>query len=359
MKTNKRLMLSTLFVVAGFGAVMAQESAENPLAAAVEQLQSDNDIAKRLQITGYVQAQYQKADTAGISSMEGGNFGSGIDNRFMVRRGRLKVGYTYDNAQAVMQLDMTEKGLGLKDAYVSLTEPWLKAISLTGGVFNRPFGYEVSYSSSSLESPERARVIQTLFPGEEDLGGKLTLQAPKTSPWNFIKLDVGLFAGNGINVETDSYKDLIAHLSASKATSDERLKWGLGASFYAGGFATTTAKTYSMTNVNGVEAFTATTGKKGDETSRQYLGLDGQFSYDWTPGITQLKAEYLSGKQPGMAASNASLTAAATGDVYNRDFNGYYVYLIQNILQSPFQAVVKYDVYDPNTAVSGNEIGKT
>ncbi|MDP4277985.1 MAG: porin, partial [Bacteroidota bacterium] len=36
-----------------------------------------------------------------------------------------------------------------------------------------------------------------------------------------------------------------------------------------------------------------------------------------------------------------------------------YVYLIQNILQSPFQAVVKYDVYDPNTAVSGNEIGKT
>ena len=28
-------------------------------------------------------------------------------------------------------------------------------------------------------------------------------------------------------------------------------------------------------------------------------------------------------------------------------------------MQSPFQAVVKYDVYDPNTAVSGNEIGKT
>jgi len=358
MKTNKHLILSTLFAFACFGSTFAQESAEIPLSAAVEQLQSDNEVAKRLKITGYAQVQYQSADTAGISSMAGGNFGSGIDNRLSVRRGRMKFAYTYENALAVMQFDITEKGLGIKDAYLSLTEPWLNMVSLTGGVFDRPYGYEISYSSSSRETPERSRLFQTLFPGERDLGAKLTLQAPKTSRWNFLKLDLGLFNGNGTNVETDSYKDFIAHFAATKSSTNEKLKWGIGASYYKGGYAMSTTKVYSMSDVSGVQAFTAETVKKGDRTNREYVGVDGQFSYDWAPGITQVRAEYLTGKQPGMAASSSSLTAAASADVYNRNFNGYYIYFIQNILQSPVQAVVKYDVYDPNTAVSGNEIGQ-
>lgn len=358
MKTNKHLILSTLFAFACFGSTFAQESAEIPLSAAVEQLQSDNEVAKRLKITGYAQVQYQSADTAGISSMAGGNFGSGIDNRLSVRRGRVKFAYTYENALAVMQFDITEKGLGIKDAYLSLTEPWLNTVSLTGGVFDRPYGYEISYSSSSRETPERSRLFQTLFPGERDLGAKLTLQAPKTSRWNFLKLDIGLFNGNGTNVETDSYKDFIAHFAATKSSTNEKLKWGIGASYYKGGYAMSTTKVYSMSDVSGVQAFTAETVKKGDRTNREYVGVDGQFSYDWAPGITQIRAEYLTGKQPGMAASSSSLTAAASADVYNRNFNGYYIYFIQNILQSPVQAVVKYDVYDPNTAVSGNEIGQ-
>lgn len=358
MKTNKHLILSTLFAFACFGSTFAQESAEIPLSAAVEQLQSDNEVAKRLKITGYAQVQYQSADTAGISSMAGGNFGSGIDNRLSVRRGRVKFAYTYENALAVMQFDITEKGLGIKDAYLSLTEPWLNTVSLTGGVFDRPYGYEISYSSSSRETPERSRLFQTLFPGERDLGAKLTLQAPKTSRWNFLKLDIGLFNGNGTNVETDSYKDFIAHFAATKSSTNEKLKWGIGASYYKGGYAMSTTKVYYMSDVSGVQAFTAETVEKGDRTNREYVGVDGQFSYDWAPGITQVRAEYLTGKQPGMAASSSSLTAAASADVYNRNFNGYYIYFIQNILQSPVQAVVKYDVYDPNTAVSGNEIGQ-
>jgi len=82
------------------------------------------------------------------------------------------------------------------------------------------------------------------------------------------------------------------------------------------------------------------------------------------------------GTQPGTSSSSSSLTAANVSsksvaasdgvvttsnvgkDVYSRPFAGYYAYLIQNILQTPLQAVVKYDVYDPNTMVSGNEIAK-
>ena len=358
MKNYKRRILMGLFVVSSLGTTFAQEAVENTLASDVEQLQSDNTIAKKLKITGYVQVQYQKADTAGISSYAGGDFTSTLDNRIAVRRGRVKFAYDNENAQAVMQFDITEKGLAIKDAFFSVTEPWLNTVSLTGGVFDRPFGYEISYSSSARETPERSRVFQTLFPGERDLGARLSFQAPKTSTWNFLRLDLGLMDGNGTNVETDSYKDFIGHLSATKSSRDEKLKWGIGASYYNGGYGAASTKSFSMKEVGGVQAFTESAIKKGDKTNREYLGLDGQISYDWALGITQVRAEYLMGTQPGADKKTGSLTAAASGDVYNRKFNGYYTYFIQNILQTPLQAVVKYDVYDPNTAVSGNEIGK-
>jgi hypothetical protein len=377
-QTNRRSLFSFLFVFLGLGfTINAQESNQvaepDTLYPIIEQLQSDMAVAKKLKISGYVQVQYQKSDTAGISSFAGGNFGSGIDNRILIRRGRVKFAYDNEFAQAVMQFDITEKGLAIKDAYLSVTEPKYQFVSVTGGVFDRPFGYEISYSSSIRESPERSRIFQTLFPGERDLGGKLTLQAPKTSRFNFIKLDMGFFDGNGTTVETDRYKDFIGHLAITKATRDERFKWGIGASYYNGGFAatsitvpatattpaTTSTNVYSMNKVDGVQVFTKESVKNGDKVKREYYGVDAQLSYDWFLGMTQVRAEYLTGTQPSLAGNSSSLTAIASGDAYSRKFNGYYVYLIQNVLQTPLQAVVKYDVYDPNTSVSANEIGKT
>lgn len=375
MKMNKRTLFTAAVVALSLGTpILAQENAGTVSYSDVEQLQSDNALAKKLKISGYVQTQFQKADTAGIASFAGGDFASGIDNRISVRRGRIKVAYDNSNAQAVLQFDITEKGLAIKDAFFTVLEPWMNTVSLTGGVFDRPFGYEISYSSSSRETPERSRIFQTLFPGERDLGGRLTIQAPKTSNWNFLKLDLGLMDGNGTNVETDNYKDFIGHFSATQTSSDEKFKWGLGASYYKGGFAYTTTNLYTMKKNGAEKGFVLETVKKGDQSMRQYLGLDAQLSYDWAMGITQFRGEYLLGTQPGTFSSSSSLTAANVStqstvssgvvttsnvgkDVYSRPFAGYYAYLIQNILQTPLQAVVKYDVYDPNTMVSGNEIG--
>jgi len=349
------LTLSLLFFFAGNITLNAQEEAS--IEQTVEQLHSDNEVNKRLKISGYVQAQYQSADTAGISSFAGGIFGQNIDNRMSIRRGRVKFAYTYDNASAVMQFDITEKGLAIKDAYLNFTDPWTNFFTLTGGVFDRPFGYEISYSSSSRETPERSRLFQTLFPGERDLGAKLTLQAPKTSNWNFLKFDIGLINGNGVSVETDSYKDLLLRLTSTRLSGDERFSWGIGASFYNGGFAYNTNKIYRIIEEGGLKYFASQDVKKGDRSKRQYYGFETQLGYDWAGGITQFRAEYIGGIQPGSEKSSSSLTAAASGDVYERNFNGYYVYLVQNILQSPFQAVIKYDVYDPNKEVEKDLIG--
>ena len=84
------------------------------------------------------------------------------------------------------------------------------------GLFNRPFGYDIEASSSERESPERARVFPTLFPEERDLGVKLTLQGPKNTILDFLRLDLAVIAGNGIERETDSRKDFIGRLIADK-----------------------------------------------------------------------------------------------------------------------------------------------
>ena len=55
-----------------------------------------------------------------------------------------------------------------------------------------------------------------------------------------------------------------------------------------------------------------------------------------------------------------SITTSSTtlSDIYVRKFSGAYFYFLQNIGNSPFQAIVKYDWYDPNTDIKGDEIGK-
>lgn len=338
----------------------SQEKSENTLEPVIttKETKAEKKTSEKLKFSGYVQAQYQVADTAGVASMAGGNFGSDLDNRFRIRRGRLKAKYTSGLSSAVLQIDISEKIVKINEAYINLKAPFAKSCGVTGGLFDRPFGHEVSYSSSKIESLERSRVTQTLFPDEKDLGAQLTFQAPKTSALHFIKLQAGLFDGNGPTVETDSYKDFIGHLSMSKTSKDKSFGWGLGASYYNGGVAASDSNT--VYSIKGDKTFVADTVSVGSKLDREYFGFDGQISYKWALGKTQIRAEYLFGTQAGKAktSSNKGINTLAASPAYVRNFNGYYVYFIQDILQSPFQFVVKYDVYDPNTDISGNEIGQ-
>ena len=367
----KKTTFKNALLVMGFALIsplfmVAQEVEQTPfdtLASSVGKLQSDVNLLKKIKISGYIQAQYQQADSTGISSFAGGNFPANVDNRFSVRRGRAK--FTYDNVltSAVLQIDVTEKGVAIKDAYIKVTEPWLKSISLTTGVFDRPFGYEISYSSSMRESPERARMTQTLFPGERDLGAKITFQAPKTSKWNFIKAEAGLFNGStGTIPDFDSKKDFIGNIGINKTTKSEKINYAVRASYYNGGWRQSTSKVYSIAADSlGLNAFLLDydTANYGAITKRKYIGVDAQVNIDWAAGLTSLRGEYITGQQPSIAASSVSPAAIITNDAYNRNFQGLYFYFLQNIAATKFQFVFKYDIYDPNTDVKGNEIGKS
>lgn len=368
----KKLNLLAAVLLAFTGNAFAQEST-NPidtLAAYVQKMNSSVSTLQKFKVSGYIQFNYQKADSAGIKSFAGGDFDPKLTQRFAVRRGRIKFAYAGTISNYVIQLEATEKGVSIKDAYLNFTEPWLQAFSITGGVFNRPFGFEVPFSSSSLESPERARYNQTFFPGEEDLGAMLTFQMPKTSPWNFFKVDAGYFAGNGINPEFDNKKDFIGRAGIQKSTPNEKIKYGFGLSYYSGGVFQGTRNVYRMWDVDGVNVFAKfpsdTSTHVGQYRKREYKGVDGQFTIETGLGLTTIRGEYVFGIQPGQASSTTSPTtdfikgvaAASLPDTYVRNFKAGYVCLVQSISKTPITLVAKYDFYDPNKAIKGNEIGK-
>ena len=341
-------------------ASFAQEIELTPMEALEQKTQTIEESLKSLQklkVSGYIQTQYQWGEKD--ASLKVGNANENPDesfNRFGIRRGRIKFTYEDGIASGVFQLDMTEKGVGIKDAYLGVKDPLLNTNTLKAGIFDRPFGNEISYSSSRRESPERSTIFQTLFPEERDLGASLILQAAKTSPWNFLKLEAGLFAGNGIKQETDSRKDFIGHLSASKNIGSDA-KWGMGVSYYNGGVFQGSENVYTMKG----DAFFLDNNpdNKGKFAKREYIGFDGQFSIMSQIGLSQIRAEYLFGTQPGSKGNSKSPNASTlpVTDTYIRDFSGGYVIFVQDLGQLPLSAVLKYDWYDPNTKISGDAIG--
>lgn len=330
----------------------------------LEKLQSDILKLQKLKITGYVQAQYQRINSAGAASFSGGNFGEGINNRFKVRRGRIKFTYNGGNlSQYVMQFDVIEKGLDIKDIYAKFYDPWVQAVSLTAGVFNRPFGHEIAFSSSLREAPERSRIFQTLFPDERDVGAQISIQGSKSSSWNFLKVDLGMFNGNGPNPETDNKKDFIGHIGINKGSKNDRIKYSIGASYYKGGVLQSNDNIYHIENFNNPQ-FTASTISspgiyQGKFAKREYTGIDGQLSLSSEIGASTLKIEYIQGDQPGSASSSLSPKAKTSGDTYLREFKGGYINFVQEFNTTPFSFVAKYDWYDPNINVADNNIQST
>jgi hypothetical protein len=303
----------------------------------------------------------------------------------------------------VLQFDGSSSGFEIKDAYASFTEPWLKYFSGTIGIFNRPFGYEIAYSSSSRETPERSRLFQTLFPKERDLGAQLAFSADKGIA-SFFNLKVGVFNGvTPLQLDNDNIKDVIGRVGFELPLR----QWGMaldgGFSCYSGGVinsdtASNGTKTVSKvdsswtTKVVGVDSAgravisasrkydtTFTYASKGASFAmedgkfvkaaaqnnkwfeRTYYGFDLQYYLD-IPVIGGLtfRGEYLWGKQPGTSGSSSFYQPGAgqapNGAVYMRNFNGYYFYWVQ-CWGPKVQSVVKYDGYDPNLDIGGDAVG--
>jgi hypothetical protein len=293
----------------------------------------------------------------------------------MLRRGRIRFdygGYTKDNdpkLQFVFQFDGTERGVFIRDFWGRFWENRWRLFAFSTGMFARPFGYEVNLSSSDREAPERGRMSQILMRTERDLGFMVSLEPRKRQGMvRFVKFDIGLFNGQGLTgpTDVDSYKDLIGQLVFRPIPLKKHLFLGGGVSYFLGGIRQTGPAAYRLQDKgNGIFEFVAdsVTSNVGAKLPRNYGGANAQLKWTHGWGTTELRAEYWTGQQTAYANTTetpGTATIISTGvfqPYYIRSFDGAFLVLLQNIVNKQHQVGVKLDWYDPNTRVSGGQIG--
>lgn len=277
------------------------------------------DLLSKLKVTGYLQAQYVD-DERSKDELATATTTRNL-NQFSVRRARVKFTYQMTpTSRFVLQPDVTSSGVSLKDGYVELTEPWTTwKNTLTAGQFNWPFGYEVMYSSSSREVPERSRVVRTLFPGERDRGVMLSGLGLGERLSYRVALVNG--TGTGQSFDFNQQKDIVGRVGYSFGVFD------IAGSVYRGEDLVATA-----TNARGVNF------------DKERVGVDFQWVTP-VPGLG-IRGEYLTGTQ----APSTGTTRTKSHDV-----DGWYFYVIQNI-GTRHQLAVRLDEYDPDADVDGNSI---
>lgn len=298
----------------------------------------ETDLGKltKIKVSGYIQAQFETYQGDLVRTNE-------AFKTFYVRRARVKFTYeATDGVKFVLQPDFSTGNLSLKDAYAVASLPQLPWLSLWAGQFNRP-SYEAEYSSGQREVLERSRLIRTIYPGEREVGAKLEA-IPARLP---LKLQLAVLNGNFTGKEQkdgDTRKDIMARAIYSITIPGTGIGIDLGSHTYYGGLRS--KNVYISGSDNILDSTSLNTGSYMD---KKWFGAEMQMYFDLLGGMA-VKGEYIAGQ-------NAYAGDSRTNPNIIRKFKGYYAYLIKNI-GTKNQLVARYDHFDPNTKVSGDNAGK-
>ena len=326
---------------------------------------------ENLHFSGYIQPQYQVAGSKGADSYEGGSFSDSAANRFMIRRARIRMDYLLPSknrrnplAMFAFQFDVTERGVVARDVFLRLFEPASQRFSIAAGLLARPFGFEVNLSSSFRETPERGRMSQILMPSERDLGAMVTYESRNAGGKKpLIKWDIGVFNGQGLSASTDfdSYKDVISRLTLKPYALGNDFTISGGLSLLYGGWLQSTKYEYETVSSGNSKYFQVDSSEEnvGNKAPRHYYGADVQLAKKHGWGKTEIRGEYWRGSQPGTASSTVNPGALPLTPTYIRNFDGAFIYFLQNIISNKWELMAKYDWYDPNTEARGLEVGAT
>ena len=325
--------------------------------------------------SGYLQPQFQYAQTKGTDAeFQGGNFADYTDNRFRLRRGRLRADYSLLNDDGspstyfVFQFDGSEQGVNVRDFWGRYYENKFQLFHVTAGLAGRPFGNELQLSSSAREAPERGRMSQTLMKTERDLGVTLTFRPrKKNAKLKNIQFDLGVYNGQGLSgpQEFDNSKDFVFRLSHKNyAFKKSLLNISGGLSALIGGLNHQNPTKYQMQKVNNLWVMAENTSPKNinEIAPRKYYGADIQLSTQNENWKSEIRAEYITGLQSGTATSSSTPGTYPVDKnnlklpYYTRNFNGSYITFIQNLNSSKNQLILKYDWFDPNLKIKGDQI---
>lgn len=351
----RNVLIGSIIVVMFFSINLNVKAEQNDIGwldTTIRTLVTNVDEMKNLKISGFIQAQYMSAARDGMASTLSGNFPDDAHNIFKIRRGRLKLNYTSGIANYVIQFNGTESTFQLLDAYVELKEPYLKTFSLRAGIFKPNIDQELLYGSDLRYCNESARIVQKFFPAEYDVGAQLMIKHPKVP----VSLTAGILNGTTIAPENDNRKNFTARLLYDDKFNKEKVRVLVGFATYQGGVYQATPDVYTMQdNVFALDNNPENQGKQG---KRNYYVAETTLEFKSPIGKTWFNGEYWFGEQTGSAMSvNSPGSARPTGASYLRPFQSFFGLLAHEIVNTNTALAVKFDYFDPNTKVSGNDIG--
>jgi hypothetical protein len=220
--------------------------------------------ARGFVVSGYVQGQYQQNQTSEDQLDASGNPLN--QNRFLLRRGRLRFDHGWDFAFATLEIDgnnVNGLAFGLRRAEASLlwrardpSAPPL--ITFTVGLTDIPFGYELFEPNRTRLFLERTTASRALFPGDTTFGARAM------GAVGFFRYAIGIFDGTPVpdsepsaaGFDPTSEKDIMARFGVeTQPTKDLGVSGGVsfarGTGFHPGTTATKSSLQWQDLNQNG------------------------------------------------------------------------------------------------------------
>ena len=316
---------------------------------------------KGLWFAGFMQADLWFRQTS-EDQLNGSTLAPLNQDRFLLRRGRLRGTYEREVVSGALELDAnTVNGNQVRVVGFEASLRWPGGTAqplakLTVGSFKIPFGWEVVQSDVDRTFLERSTVLRALFPGEYDLGARVQ------GAWRFLRYAMAIQNGEPLGERTypaldpNHSKDVVGRVGVDTPLG-AIARWVSGISavygrgFHKGTPATKPTTVWQDRNENGsydtgelmvVPGMAAT---PSANFSRFGLGVDARVSFRMPRlGETMLYGEVVWAKN----LDRAVLVADPLGSL-GRDMRemGYYVAAVQDVGRY-LQLGVRYDFYDPD-----------
>ena len=321
-------------------------------------------LTEGYRVTGYFQAQYESHQDSEDQLNQ--SLGLLNQNRFVLRRGRVRIGRDWDYASVLVEFDgNTVRGPAFRwqKAEASLVykrskeKDTLPLVQFTMGMFDLPFGYELPEQPKTRPFMERSFGGRALWPSEPDVGARLSGQI------KFLRYAVALTNGEPLDEKSgyglqdpNNNKDVTVRLGAiakpwSKVTASGDITYNAGKGFHPGTAATKNGVAVwqdkdhnGLVSADELVGSPATAATPSSNFSRWALGADAQFIFETEIGRSMLYGEIVVAQNldRGLFISDPN----AVGGTVTRQLN-YYVAFIQEV--TPYGLVgFRTDYYDPN-----------
>ena len=323
-----------------------------------------------LEWSGYLQFDYQHSQ-ASSDQLQQGN-GPLNQNRFLLRRGRIRVDRYWSWVLATLELDantISGMAVGIRRAEGSVfyrgsnRKDLPPLVMLTAGITDLPFGYELLEPDGSRVFMERSLSSTALYPTKMDTGIKVS------GAIAFVRYGIALtngepVDGRGFPRDPNNAKDITGRVGVDVPirqilTVTGGISFAKGTGFHAGTPATKSSIVWRDENQDGIATSDELVGVPGTAAqpssnfNRWALGMDLGFEIPTPIGATHVYGEIY-------AASNYDrgflVADPVSAGVDIRELGGYAA-VTQQV--GPFGILgVRFSTYDPNADIFEERQGK-